>query len=125
MFGRKKYSDAQKKGRRAEFLARLYFRLCGYRILYKNYVSGRGTTAGEVDFIACRGKNLVFAEVKQRASLEEAAYALRPHQCRRIQNAALFFLGTYPDYRQYNVRFDVVLVKFPLGIRHIKNAWIP
>ena len=41
-------------GHRAEFLARLLFRLKGYRILAANYVSGRGTHAGEVDFVAKR-----------------------------------------------------------------------
>ena len=60
-------------GHRAEFLARLLFRLKGYRILAANYVSGRGTHAGEVDFIAKRGNVLVFVEVKKRTTLDKAA----------------------------------------------------
>ena len=39
-------------GKISELLARSMFRLKGYKILAKNYVTGKGTHAGEVDFIA-------------------------------------------------------------------------
>lgn len=91
---------ADAKGHWAEFLARLLFRLKGYRIVAVNYVTGRGTNAGEVDFVACRQNVIVFVEVKQRSSLEKAAYAVnrassggsggrqRPF-CRNIRNMLL------------------------------------
>ena len=83
---------ADAKGHWAEFLARLLFRLKGYRIVAVNYVTGRGTNAGEVDFVACRQNVIVFVEVKQRSSLEKAAYAVKPRQQRRIWRAAEAFL---------------------------------
>ena len=55
---------ADAKGHWAEFLARLLFRLKGYRIVAVNYVTGRGTNAVEVDFVACRQNVIVFVEVK-------------------------------------------------------------
>ena len=110
-------------GRLAEFCARLWLRCKGYRIIAVNYKTGRGTKAGEIDFIACRGKTLVFAEVKKRRTLDNAAYSILPAQQKRIVRGAEAFLQKYPQYRDYRMRFDAVLVSFPLRIRHIENAW--
>lgn len=124
-----KYNPRQigKKNRRngllAEFMARCYYRLHGWRILYKNYVTGRGTTAGEVDFIAYRGHKLAFVEVKKRSSLDLAAYAVTNRQKRRITNAAKYFLQAHPHYISANIQFDVVMIKFPFSIRRETNAW--
>ena len=51
-------------GKLAEFLARMLMRCKGYRIICGNYVTGKGTRAGEIDFIARRGKTIAFVEVK-------------------------------------------------------------
>ena len=110
-------------GHWAEFVARLLFRLKGYRILAANFVSGRGTHAGEIDFIAKRGNILVFVEVKKRATLENAAYAISDAQKRRIRTGAESFLKKHPQFNDCDIRFDAVLVKFPCSFRHIKNAW--
>lgn len=56
-------------GRFGELAACWYMRLHGYRIVCRNQVIGRGTTAGELDFVACKGKVLVFVEVKERKIL--------------------------------------------------------
>lgn len=80
-------NEADAKGNWAEFLARLLFRLKGYRIVAVNYVTGRGTNAGEVDFVACRQNVIVFVEVKQRSSLEKAAL------CGQIAPAAADLAG--------------------------------
>lgn len=111
-------------GRWAEFLAQKYFVLKGYRIISANYVTGRGTLAGEVDFIALRCQTVVFVEVKKRGSLDAAAYAILPAQQQRIIRGAEAFLQKHPQYQNYNLRFDAVLVAFPCSIRHIENAWI-
>ncbi len=110
-------------GRWAERLARGIFVLKGFRILAANYVTGRGTQAGEVDFVARRGSLIVFAEVKQRSSLEKAAYAISEKQKRRIINGAAAFLQKHPELNGCDIRFDAVLVELPFKIRHIKNAW--
>jgi len=114
---------AGRKGHLAEFLARCLFRFKGYRIVAANYVTGRGTGAGEIDFIAVRGRQLVFVEVKQRSSLENAAYAVSESQKRRIWRAAEVFCQKNRRYEEFNIRFDVVLVCLPFKIRCIENAW--
>ena len=113
-----------KHGKYAEFLARLYMRLHRFRIVARNYVSGRGTTAGEIDFIACRGKLLVFVEVKQRTSLDAAAYAISTAQQQRLIRGAQNFLKNNPQFNTFDLRFDAILIRFPLSIRHIPNAWL-
>lgn len=110
-------------GHFAEKLALLYLRCKGYRLLAQNYVTGRGTHAGEVDLIVCRGKTLVFVEVKKRSTLEEAAYAVRPFQQQRIRRAAEAFLAKNPVFANYDLRFDAVLIRFPLQITHLHQAF--
>ncbi len=111
------------RGKYAEFLARLYMRLHGFGIAAKNYVSGRGTTAGEIDFVAKRGHLLVFVEVKQRSTLDNAAYAISLNQQQRLIRGARNFLKNNPQYRSFDVRFDAILISLPFSIRHIPNAW--
>ncbi len=110
-------------GHLAEFLALSFLKLKGYNLICRNYVTGRGTGAGEVDIILSKGKTIVFIEVKKRSSLEQAAYAVLPKQQERIRRAAEAFLAKNPQYNGYDVRFDVVLVSFPLRIKHIENAF--
>ena len=114
--------NKKQKGNFAEFYARLLLRLKGYRIIEKNFITGRGTTAGETDIIALKGKTLVFVEVKERKSLENALYAIKPIQQKRIINAAKFYLKHHAKYQSYDVRFDGVFVS-KFKIKHIKNAW--
>ena len=114
--------NKKQKGNFAEFYARLLLRLKGYRIIEKNLITGRGTTAGEIDIIALKGKTIVFVEVKERQTLENALYAIKPMQQKRIFNAAKFYLQRHPKYQTYDIRFDAVFVS-QLKIKHIKNAW--
>ena len=116
--------NSYRSGKWAEFLARLYLRLHGYRIVAKKIVVGRGTTAGEIDIIACKHKCLVFVEVKKRRTLDEAAYAITLKQMQRLIKGAAVFVGNKPQYSGYDIRFDAVLVKLPFSIRHLQNAWI-
>lgn len=108
----------------AEFLARMYMRLHGYHIICRNFVTGSGTTAGEIDFVAKKGHQLIFAEVKQRSSFSTAAYAITQAQQRRIIRGAESFIQHNPQYRKFDLRFDAILITMPFNIRHIKNAWI-
>lgn len=111
------------RGKYAELLARCYMRLHGFSVVAKNYVSGRGTTAGEIDFVAKRGKLIVFAEVKQRSSLDNAAYAISSKQQQRLIRGAKNFIKNHPQYNGCDLRFDAILVALPFSIRHIENAW--
>jgi len=55
------------------------------------------TPYGEIDIVARRRNLLAFVEVKARASLDEAAYAVTPRQQRRIIDAAQAWLMTHPN----------------------------
>lgn len=111
------------KGKLAETAALFLLRLKGYRLLARNYVTGRGTTAGEVDLIVKRGNWVVFVEVKKRKTLDKAAYAILARQRERIARGAEAFLKKNPQLADCNIRFDAVLVEFPCKISHIRNAW--
>lgn len=118
-----KNKNSYTAGKTAEFLARNYLRLKGFRIVAGNYITGRGTNAGEVDIVAAQSNLLVFVEVKKRSDLDKAAYAVSPRQQQRIIRGAEAFLQKNPQYAEYDCRFDAILVAFPLRIKHIENAW--
>lgn len=113
-----------KSGKLAELLARLFFSLKGYRVLRKNYKTGKGMNIGEVDFIAQKGKTVVFVEVKKRTTIKMAAFAISENQKKRIIRGAEMFLKQHPQYKNFDLRFDAVLIAFPLRIQHIENAWL-
>ena len=110
-------------GHLAESMAQWFMRFKGYRVVAQNVITGKGTHSGEVDFIARRGKILVFVEVKKRVSLDKAAYAIKPAQQQRICNGAAAFLKKNPQYASFDIRFDAILIAFPCSIQHIENAW--
>ena len=111
-------------GNFAEFLCRMYMRLHGYRIVAKNYICGSGkkTPFGELDFVAVRGKSIVFCEVKKRRHNEDFLKALSYKQQQRIMRGGDYFLRQNPQYRHYTMQFDVFFVRLPFHIERIKNA---
>jgi putative endonuclease len=64
----------------------------GYRILKKRF----RTPYGEIDLVARKRNLLAFVEVKARASLDEAAYAVTPRQQQRIIAATQAWLMAHP-----------------------------
>lgn len=91
----------------------------GYRIVARRWRS----PLGEVDIVARRGRNLIFVEVKARATTDDAAWALTPRQQARIIGGAEAWLAKNPHDAQSFIRFDVVLVA-PRSIpKHIPNAF--
>ncbi|WP_426167776.1 YraN family protein [Sandarakinorhabdus sp. DWP1-3-1] len=95
-----------KKGRRAESLAAWYLRAKGYRILARR----ARTPLGEVDLVASKGTTLVFVEVKARATLDTALFALHPAALRRIEAASRVLAPRYAG-RCTSSRIDAVLVR--------------
>ena len=110
-------------GKTAEFIALQYLRLKGYHLIEHNYVTGKGTGAGEVDIIVRNQDTLVFVEVKKRKTIEKAAYAITPKQMHRVRRGAEAFLSHHNEYSSFNIRFDAVLVESMLKIQHIENAF--
>jgi putative endonuclease len=90
----------------AESRAAAFLIAKGFRILARRWRS----PLGEIDIVARRRHLLVFAEVKARASLDEAAEAVSDRQRRRIAAAADIWLAANPDETIRDIRFDAILV---------------
>ena len=113
------YHKAEKFGRRAELVARGWLRLKGYRILEADY----RVPVGEIDIVARRGALFAIIEVKFRADLDRAAYAISGRQRRRIVRATQAYLSANPQFADATVRFDAILIAPWRWPRHLKAAW--
>jgi putative endonuclease len=91
----------------------------GFRILARRWRS----PLGEIDIVARRRQLLVFAEVKARATLDEAAESVNERQRRRIAAAAAVWLAANPDKTIRDIRFDAILVAPGKIPRHIRAAF--
>lgn len=112
-------TNTYKSGLRAEFIARMYLRLHGYRILHNRYITGRNTHRAELDIIARRGNTIVFVEVKNRPTISGAWDAITPHQAVRLRRAGETYLINHKWTG--DARFDVIFV-CGWHVHHIKNA---
>jgi putative endonuclease len=110
---------AFRTGISAESRAAAYLMAKGYRILAKRY----RTPHGEIDIIAKRRNLLAFVEVKARASLDEAAFAVTPRQQARIINAAQGWLVAHPEHAEFELRFDAILIAPRRLPRHLLAAF--
>ena len=110
---------AFRTGISAEGRAAAYLMAKGYRILAKRY----RTPHGEIDIVARRRNLIAFVEVKARASLDEAAYAVTPRQQQRIIAAAQAWLMAHPEHAEYELRFDAVLIAPRRLPRHLLAAF--
>ena len=103
----------------AESRAAVFLIAKGFRILARRWRS----PLGEIDIVARRRQLLVFAEVKARASLDEAAESINERQRRRIAAAAEMWLAANPDEMIRDIRFDAILVAPGKIPRHIPAAF--
>lgn len=102
----------------AEIVSIIYLSLLGYFIIARRYK----TRLGEIDLIARRGKTIAIIEVKARKdnSIEEV---LTSHQQKRIADAASLFIAKNPNFANFQVRFDLIIIKPWFRLKHVKNAW--
>lgn len=111
-------SKKRRYGNFGEFLARLYLKSKGYKIVEKNYT----TSFGEIDIIAKDKEALVFVEVKRRRDtkfgvpINNVDYKKR----KKLASLANYYLTTKRIYAL--TRFDVIEV-VGLKINHIKGAF--
>ena len=110
-------------GHFAEKIALLFLLFKGYRFVAMNYVTGRGTGAGEIDLIVKKANTLIFVEVKKRKDLITSAEAITPKNKARVMRAAEAFLRKRPQYATHQIRFDAVLFEKSFCPHHIQNAW--
>lgn len=114
------------QGRLGEDSAAEFLKSQGYKILKCNYKN----KMGEIDIIAKKGEDLVFAEVKTRSSAEfgTPAQAVTYNKKQRIINTAKWYVMENPT--ELNIRFDIIEVfgiftgdSFEVeNINHIQNA---
>ena len=81
------------------------------------------TPHGEIDIVAKRRNLIAFVEVKARASLDEAAFAVTPRQQARIIDAAQGWLVAHPEHADFELRFDVILIAPRHLLRHVLAAF--
>jgi len=110
---------AFRTGMSAETRAAAYLMAKGYRILAKRF----RTPYGEIDLVARKRNLIAFVEVKARASLDEAAYAVTPRQQARIINAAQAWLMAHPEHAEFELRFDAMLIAPRRLPRHLLAAF--
>jgi putative endonuclease len=110
---------AFRTGLSAEARATAWLIAKGYRILAKRFRS----PYGEIDIVARRRNLLAFIEVKARASLDDAAYAVTPRQQKRIIDAAQAWLMTHPEHADFELRFDAMLIAPRRLPRHLLAAF--
>src|ERR1017187_3103344 len=113
-------------GDRGEKAAARYLRRHGYKILTRNFRSGKA----EVDLVARHKDFLVFVEVKTRKTEEFGlpSEAVQRDKQRNLSKAALDYLRQLGNPR-IHFRFDIVEVVLPIGskkpddIRLTQNAF--
>lgn len=110
---------AESRGRHAEERAADALTAEGWQILARRV----RTPAGELDLVAERDGLLAFVEVKARATLVEAAFALGTPQRRRLLAAAAAWMALHPARGRAGVRFDVMLVDAAGQLRRIADAF--
>ena len=110
---------AFRTGLSAESRAAAFLIAKGYRILAKRF----RTPHGEIDLVAKKRNLLAFIEVKARASLDDAAYAVTPRQQARIIDAAQGWLAAHPEHAEFELRFDAILIAPRHLPRHLLAAF--
>ena len=114
-----KRQAAERRGKRAEWLAALFLMFKGYRIIQHRFK----TKSGEIDLIARKGDLVIMVEVKARRTVQEAADSVSYSAQRRINNAADIWLGKQADATQLSIRFDIIAIcprKWPA---HLEDAF--
>ena len=95
-------------GRRGEEAAAHWLNERGFRILDRNWRTGRL----ELDLVAERGGEVVFVEVKtRRPGPQPASEALSWRQRRALRRAAAAWMRHHPTGRAF--RFDLLAVTWP------------
>lgn len=95
------------RGRWGEDIAAAWYERRGYDVVARNW----RCRSGEIDLIVCRGRLVVFCEVKARRTdaFGPAAAAVVPAKQRRLRRLAAEWLAS-SRVRGVEVRFDVVAI---------------
>lgn len=105
-----------------EYIAKEYKKK-GFKILDKNYFNRKGKSLGEIDFIAVKGRDLAFVEVKTRTNTAfgRPAESVDMFKQQKLVRATKMFLKYNPKYRDYDYRIDVAELITDLD-RNVKDV---
>ncbi len=112
------------KGRKGESTALDFLKKKGYKLVERNF-RWRG---GEIDIIVKKKKTLVFVEVRSFTSDKmdmDPVETIGSSKVDKLLKTALIYIAAHPEFNDYDLRFDVIGVKFnrnKVEIRHIENA---
>jgi putative endonuclease len=109
------------RGRKGEEVAAAFLEAEGWSILARNF----RWRAGEIDIVASRAGILAFTEVKSWDSLgfEELERAIGADKRRRIVETSKIFLARHREYKDWSVRFDVILVRGGAVVERYPSAF--
>lgn len=113
-----KRSRAERSGRFAETLAAFAYRLRGFEILDRRFRAA----GGEIDLVARKRTLLVFVEVKRRADIDSALFAVTYKNRRRMEQAVKSWFARHPRLAQSDVRFDIAAVA-GWRVKIAESAW--
>lgn len=106
------------RGFKAELKAIQYLQAHQFIILKHRFLS----PYGEIDIVATKESMLIAVEVKLRQSFFDARNCISMRQQNRIENALLYFISQYKEYKKHDLRMDVILFVQNEYV-HIENAW--
>lgn len=117
-------AESHSLGQEGEEIAADYLKKKGYRILHRNWVSGKK----ELDIVAENDEYIVFIEVKTRGY----DMRLQPGDLVTREKQKMLIYAADAYIRRYNInkesRFDVIIViqkGKEFGTDHIENAFYP
>lgn len=105
-------------GRAAEEQVKARYEAAGYALLAERYRGG----GGELDLVFRANEAVVFVEVKARRTRELALCAITAPQWRRLEAAALSFMGDRPEISGLDMRFDLAAVVPNSEIEVLENV---
>ena len=111
----------ERRGRTAEWLAAALMIAKGYRILARR----AKTPFGEIDLIGVRRRRLAFVEVKRRATMASAEYAVSQRQADRVRRSAEYWTWQHVRYRDYEIGLDCIFITGRSLPRHVSNVLQP
>ena len=119
---RKFFNANVRRGRKGEIEARRFLKKSGYKILAKNWTSGRY----ELDIVAVKDGCLVFVEVRGRSqnSLQNGYYSVSHKKKDALKKAIKGFFKHYRNIMTY--RFDIISIDWDnnkiVAINHYENV---
>jgi putative endonuclease len=113
--------SATKKGRAGEDVAVAFLEAEGWTIISRN-LRWRG---GEIDIVAAKDGVIAITEVKSWDSMgpEELERAIGYDKRRRIIETTKIFLSRHREYKDWSLRFDVILVRGAAVVERYPSAF--